>query len=139
MSDFQFRITQSTQEGALWRLSADVSRLQMEAGELDVKIQEAETAFKRQSSAELREVREKLGELEITLPTAREIREVRLQYAGGVIRASVKRAITVTRLRNGEVTVIDVAETTPLEPGDAVEVKRLLPEPGLRKVLAGRP
>jgi hypothetical protein len=42
-------------------------------------------------------------------------------------------------LRNGEVTVIDVAETTPLEPGDAVEVKRLLPEPGQRKVAAGRP
>jgi polysaccharide export outer membrane protein len=137
MSDFQFRVTQSTQEGALWRLNADVSRLQMEAGELDVKIHEAETAFKRQSSAELHEVREKLGELDITLPTAREIREVRLQYAGGVIRASVKRAITVTRLRNGEVTVIDAAETTPLEPGDAVEVKRLLPEPGLRKVAAG--
>jgi polysaccharide export outer membrane protein len=136
-SDFQFRITQATQEGALWRLNADVSRLQMDAGDLDVRIQEAETAFKRQSSVELREVLEKLGELDVMLPTAREIREVRLQYAGGVIRASVKRAITITRLRNGQVTVIDAAETTPLEPGDAVEVKRLMPEPGLPKVAAG--
>jgi polysaccharide export outer membrane protein len=85
----------------------------------------------------LREVLEKLGELDVMLPTAREIREVRLQYAGGVIRASVKRAITITRLRNGQVTVIDAAETTPLEPGDAVEVKRLMPEPGLPKVAAG--
>jgi polysaccharide export outer membrane protein len=136
LSDFQFRVTQSTQEGALWRLNADVSRLEMEAGELDLKIQEAETTFKRQSAVELREVRDRLGELAILLPTAREVRDVRLQYAGGVIRASVKRAITVTRLNNGVATVVEATETASLEPGDAVDVKRLLPELGLRKVAA---
>src|SRR5262249_38414325 len=53
MSDFQFRASQATQEGAVWRLNADISRLRLEAGDLDVKIDEAEAAFKRQSSVEL--------------------------------------------------------------------------------------
>jgi polysaccharide export outer membrane protein len=137
MSDFQFRLTQSTQEGVLWRLKADASRLEMEAGNLDVRIEEAEALYKRQVATELREVRERLGEVDASLPLAREIREVRLQYAGGVVRAGAKRTITVTRLRDGVAVSREANETTTLEPGDAVEVQRLLPAQGLVGDVAG--
>lgn len=128
-SDFQFRVTQSTQEGALWRLIADVSRLQMEVGDLDFKIQDAETTFRRQTATELREVRDRLGDLEVTLPTAREIRDVKLQYAGALASVRVKRTITVTRMHDGHASVIEADETTVLEPGDTIEIRRFVPEP----------
>jgi polysaccharide export outer membrane protein len=112
----------------------------MGSGELDVRIEEAEAVFKRQVVTELREVRERLNELGVTLPAAREIRAVRLQFAAGLIKAGVKHSISVSRLRNGETTVFEAIETTPLEPGDIVDVKRLLPEQASREVAStGQP
>jgi polysaccharide export outer membrane protein len=124
---FQLKISEANQEMNVWRLQAEVSRLQIAAGEFDLKIQEAETTFKKQVVAELREIRERLNELEATLPIVREIRDVKLQYAGGLMKVAVKRSITVTRARNGGSDVFEATETTPLQPGDVVEVKRLLP------------
>jgi polysaccharide biosynthesis/export protein len=124
---FQLKVSEASQEMNVWRLMAEVSRLQIASGELDLKIQEAEASFKKQAVVELREARERLNELETTLPSAREIRDVKLQYAGGVINVTVKRSITVTRIRDGQTAVLEATETTPLEPGDIVEVKRLLP------------
>jgi polysaccharide biosynthesis/export protein len=126
-AELQFRLTEATHESELWRLTAQVSRLQMDIGELDLKIHEAGAAFKRQVVIDLREVRDRLNELDVTLPAAREIRNVKLQYASGLIGAGVKRSISITRVRNGEVNVFEATETTPVEPGDLVEVKRLLP------------
>jgi polysaccharide export outer membrane protein len=124
---FQLKVSEANQEMNVWRLMAEVSRLQMALGELDLKVQEAEASFKKQVVVELREARERLNEVEATLPTAREIRDVKLQYAGGVINVAVGRLMTVTRVRNGQNSVFEATETTPLEPGDIVEVKRLLP------------
>ena len=109
---------------AVW---TQISRLQKDIGELNIKIQEAEASFKRQIASELRDVRDRLNELDITLPAAREVRDVKLQHAGGVIKIGVKRSISVTRVRNGEGVVFDASETTPLEPGDVVDIRKLLP------------
>jgi hypothetical protein len=54
------------------------------------------------SGPELRDVGERLKELDVVLPVAREIREVRLAQAGSL--AGAARSIRVTRTRNGEVT-----------------------------------
>jgi polysaccharide export outer membrane protein len=124
---FQLKVSEASQEMNVWRLMAEVSRLQIASGELDLKIQDAEASFKKQAVVELREARERLNELEATLPSAREIRDVKLQYAGGVINVAVRRSIAVTRTRNGQSAVFEATETTALEPGDIVEVKRLLP------------
>jgi polysaccharide export outer membrane protein len=126
-ADFQFRVIEANQEDSLWRLKAGISRLQMEAGELDLKIAEAQASFKRQTVAELREVRDRLNELDVTLPAAREIRNVRLQYAGSFIGFGITRSIIVTRVRDGEAAAFDATEITPLEPGDIVDVRKLLP------------
>jgi polysaccharide export outer membrane protein len=127
-SEMQFRLTEATQENELWRLKAQISRLQMDAGDLDLKIEEAEAAFKRQIVAELWSVRDRLSEFEVTLPAAQKIRDVKLQYAGDVMKIGVKHSISITRVINGESTVVEAIGTTPLEPGDVIEVKRLLPD-----------
>jgi polysaccharide export outer membrane protein len=124
-SELQFKLTQAAHESELWRLTAQVSRLQMDLGDLDVKIHEAEASFKRQLIIELRDARERLRELDVTLPSAREIRGVKARQAGGPLE--VERSINVTRTRNGETAVFQAADATPLEPGDIIEVK-LLPE-----------
>jgi len=126
-AELQFKVTEANSESELWRLIAQVSRLQMDTGDLDLKINEAEASFKRQIATELRDVRERLRELDVMLPSAREIREVKLQQAGSLAGAEAARSVSVTRIRNGEASVFQATETTFLEPGDIVDVKRLLP------------
>jgi hypothetical protein len=43
----------------------------------------------------------------------------------GAVEAS--RSFSVTRARTGEAGAFEATETTPLEPGDIVEVKKILP------------
>jgi polysaccharide export outer membrane protein len=134
---------ETNQESELWRLTSQVLRLQMEASELDLRFHEAQASFKRQVITELRDVRERLRDLDVTLPSAREIR----RQAGSRAGAEASRSISVTRTRDGKATVFQATETTTLEPGDIIDVK-LLPreltyqgpsasEPGLRPYQMG--
>jgi polysaccharide biosynthesis/export protein len=126
-NDFQFRVLEANQEANVWRLLSDVSRLQMQSGDLDFKIQEVEAAFKRQVATELQETRDRLNELEVTLPAAVRIRDVKLQYAGGTAAQGAKHLISITRTQNGHAVVLDANETTPVEPGDVIDVKSDMP------------
>jgi polysaccharide biosynthesis/export protein len=126
-NDFQFRVLEANQEGTVWRLLSDVSRLQMQSGELDFKIQEVEATFKRQIATELRETRDRLNELDVTLPAATKIRDVKLQYAGGAAAQGIKHRISITRTRNGHAVVLDANETTLVEPGDVIDVRNEIP------------
>jgi polysaccharide export outer membrane protein len=126
-NDFQFRVLEANQESTVWRLLSDVSRLQMQSGDLDFKIQEVEAAFKRQIATELQATRDRLNELEVTLPAALKIRDVKLQYAGGAAAQGGKHLINVTRTRNGHAVVLDANETTPVEPGDVIDIKNEMP------------
>jgi polysaccharide export outer membrane protein len=126
-SELQFKITEANYENELWKLTAQVSRLEMDTGDLDLKIHEAEASFKKQIIAELREVRERLRELDVTLPSARKVRAVKLQQVGGFAGDEAPRSISVTRARDGEATVFQATEMTPLEPGDIIDVKKSLP------------
>jgi polysaccharide export outer membrane protein len=126
-NDFQFRVLEANQEATVWRLLSDVSRLQMQSGDLDFKIKEVEAAFKRQVATELQETRDRLSELEVTLPAAVRIRDVKLQYAGGAAAQGGKHLISITRKRNGRAVILDSNETTPVEPGDVIDVKIEMP------------
>jgi polysaccharide export outer membrane protein len=121
---FQFSVLEANQESTIWRLAAEISRLEMDAGELDLKIQDAEASFKRQVATELHDVRERLNEMDVTLPAARQIRDVKLRYAGGDV---IKHSISITRVQNGKPVVLDATETTSLEPGDIVNIEPLFP------------
>jgi polysaccharide biosynthesis/export protein len=99
----------------------------MKSGELDIKIQEVETSFKKQVMAELRDVQERLRNLDVRPASGREIREVKRQQAGGLAGAEPAHSISVTRARNVEVAVFQPNETTASEPGDITDVEKVLP------------
>jgi polysaccharide biosynthesis/export protein len=122
-NDFQYRVLEANQEAAVWRSLSEVSRLKVETGNLDVKIEEVEATFKRQVATELRETRDRLNELDVALPVATRLRDVKLLYAGGAAAQNAKHLIRITRMRDGQPVVLDANETTPLEPGDVIEIK----------------
>ena len=101
-TEMQLRLTETTYESEMWNLSAQIARLKMDLGALDIRIQEADAAFKRQVLLDLRDIHDKLKELDVTLPTAREIRDAKLQQAGNIADIATPRTITVTRMRNGQ-------------------------------------
>lgn len=126
-AEIQFRLNAANQESNVWRLMAELSRLQRDSGDLSLRINDVEAAARRQIMAELLDVRQRLKELDITLPSAREVRAVRLQQAGSITGVEPIRSFSITRSRDGVVTVIQATDTTPLEPGDVIEIKKLLP------------
>jgi polysaccharide export outer membrane protein len=126
-NDFQYRVLEANQEATVWRVLSDVSRLQIQSGDLDLKIQEVEAAFKRLVTTGLQDTRDRLNELEVTLPTAVRIRDVKLRYAGGGAAQGGTHLISITRTQNGHAVVLDANETTPVEPGDVIDVKSEMP------------
>jgi polysaccharide biosynthesis/export protein len=127
-SEIQLKLQEANEESNLWSLAAQVSRLQMNIGELDIKIEEAEAAFNKQTLAELQNVYQRLAELNVTLPSAREIRDFKLRQAESAASAAAVASISITRSRHGQVVVLYASETTPLEPGDVVYVRQDITE-----------
>jgi hypothetical protein len=99
----------------------------MDLGALDLRVQETDAAFKRQILTELREVRERLQDLDVTLPTAREIRAVKLQQSATLADPDALRSIKITRTANGRSMELEAQEDDALEPGDILEVQLRLP------------
>jgi polysaccharide export outer membrane protein len=121
---------QARNEGNLSRFEAEIWRLELGLGEIDIKIQDAYNLFTRRVMGELQEMRAKLQEIEATLLTAREIRDLKLQHTGGVAGTDVERprlSIAIVRSRGKEATTLNATEATLLEPGDVVDVRRILP------------
>lgn len=136
-NDFQYRVLEANQEANIWRLLSDVSRLQMQSGELDFKIQEVEAVFKRQVETELQQTHDRLNELEVSLPVAVRIRDVKQQYAGGAAAQGVKHSISITRTRGGHAVIMEANETTLVEPGDVIDIKSEMPRVLAHEAVAG--
>lgn len=126
-ADMQLKLDQTTRESDIWRLEAEVSRLQMDEGELDIKLQDVEATFRKQVISDLRDVQEKLAETRISLEAARDVREARLQQAGGLAGLPVEHTIAVTRDQDGKPTTLPGRDDTALQPGDIVEIDKVLP------------
>jgi polysaccharide export outer membrane protein len=122
-SEVQMKLQEANEESNLWSLAAQVSRLQMNIGELDIKIEEAKAAFNKQTLGELENVHQRLAELNVTLPSARQIRDFKLQQAENAAGIETRRSIHITRTRHGQVIVFEASETTPLAPGDVVDIR----------------
>src|SRR4029450_1442806 len=82
---------QARNEGNLSRFEAEIWRLELGLGEIDIKVQDAHNLFTRRVMGELQETRAKLQEIEATLPTARGIRDLKLQVTGGVAGINAER------------------------------------------------
>lgn len=126
-TQLELTLDEARQESDIWRLSAEFARLQIMSGELDLKINEAVSSFDRQVMSELLDVRQRLKELDVIMPTAREMREAKLVQSSSSTADEVTPTISITRVRGGQVTEFKAGETTFLEPGDIVEIKR--PQP----------
>ena len=125
--EVQLKLEEASHEGNRWRFTAEISRLQRDAGDLTLKIHDAEAGARKQVMDELRDVRQRLKELEITLASARDVREVRRVQAGKIVGVDVARSIAITRVRDNVTTVIAATDTAPLEPGDIIEIEKVLP------------
>jgi polysaccharide export outer membrane protein len=136
-SEVQLKLEQVTQEGELWKLTAYVARLQIEIGELDIRIQEADSTFRKKLEEDLQGVQSRLAELDATLPVAREIREVRLQQVSNVT-GETARAISITRLQQGGFAVLEASENMILNPGDVVEVQLIGATDTLHRLMSQR-
>jgi polysaccharide export outer membrane protein len=123
----QLKVLQASHEGDVWGLTAQTSRLEMESVELDLKIQDLDAAFKKQVMTDLQEAHYRLKEIDLTLASAKELREVRLHQTENPTDVEAERSITVTRNRDGQLTVLPATDSMVLQPGDVVEVKRSPP------------
>jgi len=122
--EVQLRLAETNEETNIWRLAAQVSRLQMDIGDLDIKIQEAKASFSKEVLADLQKVWDRLAEVNVTLPSARQVRDFKLQEAESAGEVEADRTFNITRTRRGQVVVVQGNENTPLEPGDVVDVKK---------------
>ena len=119
---------QARNQGNLSRYAAEIARLELGVGEIDIKIQDAHNQLTRRVMSELQETRAKLQEIDVALPSARDIRELKLQQSGGVDGPNAERppfSIVIVRSRGREAQLLKAIETTLLEPGDVVEVRRV--------------
>jgi polysaccharide biosynthesis/export protein len=121
-SVMQLKLEESTRQSDILKLQAEVARLRMDAGELDIKIQDAEAAFKKQIIAELLDTQQRLKDVEISAESARALRLLRLRQIKGP-SSDVSRKLIISRMQNGKETVVIATEATTIAPGDVIEVK----------------
>lgn len=114
-------------KGNIARLSSELARLELGIGDLAVRVLDTRNTYKRRVIVELQELRSRLAEVETSLPTAREVREARIQQGGtlGIATSQeLNRSAFVTRRQNGKAETVRVTLTTVLAPGEIVEIRR---------------
>ena len=79
------------------RLEADIASLERQMGDLDIRIEEAKAAFKRQVMNGLQETLQNLREIEVTLQTSRDLRDYRAEDAGIRDEDPSKNTIMISR------------------------------------------
>jgi polysaccharide export outer membrane protein len=122
------RREQAAIDSNMSRYRSELARLSVTIGELDIKINDTQTAYQRRILVELEDVRRKVQEIDTAMPTAREVRDVRAQQvanASGIGQAAPTYRILLSRTIGDEVKTLTVTGEVPLQPGDIVEVKRL--------------
>jgi polysaccharide export outer membrane protein len=135
----------ATMESNISRYRSELSRLLVTIGELDIKINDTQNLYKRRVLGELDDLRRKLQEIDASMPSAREMRDVRSAQAANT--AGVGQAappsfrLVVRRTVESELKALTASGETLLEPGDVVEVKRLRMESpgGTGNSAAGNP
>ena len=106
------------------RLNAELARLHVNLGDLDIRVQEIESAWQLRIMNDLRETRQRLREIEASLVSAREVLELRRRQAGVIDGAEGIARSYVILLTRGEAGRLEGDEDVALEPGDILEVRR---------------
>jgi polysaccharide export outer membrane protein len=111
-------------QGEAARLRAELAKSETALGELTLRLRELDTAYMRRVVLELQETRQKILEVERSLPTAREIAENRRRrlVASQGSGAAADWDIRITRQAGLTPVTIQAKFETSLQPGDIVQV-----------------
>lgn len=136
-TEFALQREKSALQSNMARYRSELARLTVVVGEIDIKINDTQNVYMRRVNAELEDARRKLLEIDAVLPTAREVREVRLAQAGNAAGFAVDQTapayrLQLTRTVGSEVKTTTVTREALLLPGDIVEVTRVRPKSSFR-------
>lgn len=120
--EVNMKLEQASQEGRLWQIIAEISRLQMEAGDLDIRAARLRAQFCMQAVTDLQGVQDQLAELRTALPLVIEISEIRRRAAERASGTDHARTISITRTNHGTTTTFEAEESSSLQPGDVVNI-----------------
>lgn len=111
-------------QGEAARLRAELAKSETALGELTLRLRELDTTYMRRVVLELQETRQKILEVERSLPTAREIAESRRRRVVASQGSSVAADwdIQITRQAGLTPVTLQAKFETPLQPGDIVQV-----------------
>jgi polysaccharide export outer membrane protein len=140
LTQFEFQRQEGQQEATIHRLRADISRLDVTIGDLDIRIQETQRMREMRLMTELRESQTRLQELDVALGSARKMLQLRRAQNGlapsAMDAAPSEYDIRVMRIDHGDqVRPMALAKDAMLNPGDIVEILRK-PLPSLRELAA---
>jgi polysaccharide export outer membrane protein len=82
LTQFEFQRQEGQQEATIHRLRADISRLDVTIGDLDIRIQETQRMREMRLMTELRESQTRLQELDVALGSARKMLQLRRAQNG---------------------------------------------------------
>ncbi|MGE7470198.1 polysaccharide biosynthesis/export family protein [Bosea sp. NPDC003192] len=111
-------------QGEAARLRAELAKSETALGELMLRLRELDTTYMRRVVLELQETRQKILEVERSLPTAREIAESRRRRVVASQGSSVAADwdIQITRQAGLTPVTLQAKFETPLQPGDIVQI-----------------
>jgi polysaccharide export outer membrane protein len=126
LTQFEFQRQEGQQQATIHRLRAEVSRLEVTVGDLDIRIKETERTRQARLMTELRESQTRLQELDVALASARKMLQLRRAQSGLATNTdnfTLDYDIRVTRFDSADQgRSIALAKDAPLDPGDVVEV-----------------
>jgi polysaccharide export outer membrane protein len=113
----------------LARIKADIAKNETALGELTLRLKEAETAFTRRVVLELQETRQKIVDVERSIPVAREIYESRRRGLAASEGSGGQTDWDIRILRQSGMQPVTLAASfdTTLRPGDIVQISPRLP------------
>jgi polysaccharide export outer membrane protein len=123
------RIEKTLVESQLSNLEAQVAHLRQTMGDLDFKLGDMKATYMRQILVELQETTQRLREIETTLGPARKLLDIKAEGTSEVTDEE-DYVISISRMEQGRLVHYDAESETTLSPGDVVEVKRKLHDPG---------
>lgn len=131
-AEFELRRHLAQHDANIKRLNSELAHREVQIGDLDIQIQQAENALQLRLMNEDHETRLRLSEVNNSLPSARDILNLRRQQAGLIASLAANGEGTWNNilLRRGEAGIarpVPIYAVEMLEPGDILEVGRLTP------------
>jgi polysaccharide export outer membrane protein len=118
----QLQIQRSLVQAELSRLQAEISRLEQSGADIDAKTETVKSNYTRQILGELEATSERLGNINATLGTARQLREFRVQKLS-LNGEEPNYLFEITRTDSNGLSTFNANTDTQLKPGDVIDVK----------------